>query len=139
MNIDEILKTFNNRDAEYILIGGMNFMIRHLPVLTFDVDLWVKDSPDNRLRCERALVKLDAEWGATDNDWRPVKEYRPGWLERQCVFFLSTPHGAVDVFRNVMGLESWQDCQTRAVSCKTAAGVAFMALSDEDMLACQYA
>jgi hypothetical protein len=40
MNIDRILETFNRRDVSYLLIGDMNFLLRHAPVLTYDVDLW---------------------------------------------------------------------------------------------------
>lgn len=31
MNIDCILDTFNRRDVEFILLGGMNFLLRHKP------------------------------------------------------------------------------------------------------------
>ena len=50
----------------------MNFLLRHKPVLTFDVDIWIEDSEPNRKRCERVLAQLDAEWGRSDQDWRPV-------------------------------------------------------------------
>ena len=34
MNIDHILQMFNASEVEYLLIGGMNFLLRHEPVLT---------------------------------------------------------------------------------------------------------
>ena len=55
MNVDQILRAFNETQVEYILIGGMNFLLRHAPILTFDVDLWIDDTPENRARCEAAL------------------------------------------------------------------------------------
>ena len=42
MNVDRILETLNRQDVRYILIGRMNFLLRHTPVLTFDVDVWVE-------------------------------------------------------------------------------------------------
>ena len=50
MNIDEILATMNRHGCQFLLIGGMNFMLRHQPILTYDVDLWVEDSDENRRR-----------------------------------------------------------------------------------------
>ena len=49
MNVDRILETFNRHEVAWLLIGGMNFLLRHKPVLTFDVDLWVDDTVQNRL------------------------------------------------------------------------------------------
>jgi hypothetical protein len=57
MTVDQILETFNRRQAGYLLIGGMNFLLRHQPVLTFDVDLWVADTPENLRRTEGLNLK----------------------------------------------------------------------------------
>ena len=37
MNVDAMLRVLNEEQVDYLLIGGMNFLIRHLPKLTFDV------------------------------------------------------------------------------------------------------
>ena len=139
MNVDSILREFNEHHVSYILIGGMNFLLRHAPVLTFDIDVWIDDTPKNRDRCENTLAALHAEWGATDDDWRPVAARPPGWLGRQILFCLTSPHGSIDVFRAVKGLESWETCRQRAYSESTAAGTSYPGLSDEDMLTCQIA
>jgi len=115
MDVDQILETFNRRRVDYLLIGGVNFLLRHAPVLTFDVDLWIEDSAENRRRCETALGQLRAEWGAAENDWGPVAEKTPGWLDRQGVFCLTSPHGAIDVFRAVKGLGTWAASRAEAV------------------------
>ncbi|HMP76278.1 MAG TPA: hypothetical protein PKE12_08285 [Kiritimatiellia bacterium] len=59
LDVDAIFDAFNSREVEYILIGGMNFLLRHQPVLTFDVDVWIHDTAENRTRCEAALNALD--------------------------------------------------------------------------------
>ena len=139
MNVDEILKALNDEQVDYLLIGGMNFLLRHLPELTFDVDVWVRDDAINLERVNRALQHLGAEWGASDKEWRAV----PGdwhWLQRQGCFCMTTRHGALDVFRNVRGLEGrYDECRAAAVPSLTTKGVRFPALSDEHMLACQQA
>lgn len=139
MNVDQILKTMNAHQVAYLLIGGMNFLLRHAPVLTYDVDLWIDDTPHNLDLCEAALGDLQAAWGAGDEDWGPVADKPSGWLQRQAVFCLTSPYGAIDVFRSVKGLESWSTSHAAAQADATAGGVPFPGLSDEDMLKCQMA
>ena len=136
MNIDRILAAFNQHGVGYLLIGGVNFLLRHQPVLTYDVDLWVEDTADNLVRAEAALATLDAAWGSTEATWRPVRELPAGWLRRQGLYCLSSPHGAIDVFRTVRGLANWSVCRQRAVAGATGAGVAYWGLSDADILVC---
>lgn len=139
MNVDRVLDTMNRHGVGYLLIGGMNFLLRHRPVLTFDVDLWIEDSDENRRRTERALAELEAAWGQTEEDWGPVAVRKSGWLDQQGLFSLSTPHGAVDIFRSVKGLDDWHACHKQAVPSTTPNGVSCLGLSDHDMLRCQYA
>jgi hypothetical protein len=139
MNVDAMLRVLNEEQVDYLLIGGMNFLLRHLPELTFDVDIWAADGEENLRRLNRALRRLGAQWGRTEAEWRPVPE-DPGWLRSQPVFSLTTDHGALDIFREVRGLEGrFADCKARRVPVETAAGVACPSLSDQDMLACQEA
>lgn len=139
MNVDEILGALNDQQADYLLIGGMNFLLRHLPELTFDVDVWVRDDAANLERVNRTLQKLGAEWGASDKEWRAVSDdWR--WLQRQGCFCLITKHGALDVFRDVRGLEGrYEECRAAASLSVTTNGVRYLALSDAHMLACQEA
>jgi len=139
MNVDQILRELNGHGVAYILIGGMNFLLRHVPIVTFDVDLWIEDTEENLDRCERALVALRAEWGEADADWGPVAAREPGWLLRQSLFCLTSPYGSVDVFRAVKGLESWAACRSRAYRGETALATPYWGLSDEDMLRSQTA
>ena len=139
MNVDTILATMNQNDVRYLLIGGMNFMLRHHPLLTYDVDFWIEDREDNRRRCESALADLDAEWGSTDKTWAPVKEIPSGWLDKQAIYCLNSPHGAIDIMRAVEGLGNWQESWLSAVQEQTKAGMNYRGLSDEDMLKCQLA
>lgn len=139
MDVDNILATMNDCQVEYLLIGGMNFLLRHEPVLTFDVDLWIDDRAANLRRCERALGTLEAEWGESDSDWRKVAERGPGWLDCQPVFCLNSPSGAIDIFRAVTGLPDWSATRARASRDTTASGTAYWGLSDEDMLRSQLA
>jgi hypothetical protein len=139
MNVDHIFATLNRCQVAWILIGGMNFLLRHKPILTYDVDIWIEDRPTNLARCEAALAQLDAEWGRSDDDWRPVAEHPASWLQWQMLFCLLSPHGAIDVFRRVPGLDEWRTAYSAARRERTAGNVDYVGLSDEDMLKCQYA
>jgi hypothetical protein len=140
VNIDRILGVFNAHGVQYLLIGGMNFVLRHAPMMvTVDIDFWVEDSTDNLHRCEAALAELGAEWGASDDDWRLVTQRKPGWLSQQAVFSLNSAAGPIDIFRAVRGLSAWQECRLRSQGGTTTGGTPFVALSDADMLACQLA
>lgn len=139
MNVDRILQALNDSGVDYLLIGGMNFLLRHLPELTFDVDIWVRDDAENLSRLNGSLQRLGAAWGRTEAEWRPIgDDWR--WLQSQGVFCLTTAHGALDVFRDVRGLEGqYRECKARGISTATASGVPFTGLSDRDMLTCQEA
>lgn len=139
LNADHILQTLKDCSVDYILIGGMNFLLRHKPVLTFDVDIWIDDTLGNRQRCAEALVALEAEWGPSEDTWAPVAGLEQDWLMRQVLFSLTTAAGPLDVFRRVAGLSSWQDSRLRGEICKTATGTEYCSLSDADMLVCQFA
>lgn len=139
LDIDHILRTLNDAQADYILIGGMNFLLRHVPELTFDIDVWVADTPANLTRVNHALRVLGAEWGPSDSSWKPVPD-DPGWLTLQPLFCLTTRHGALDVFRDVRGLEGrYAECRSESVPSKTPACVPYQALSDRHMLETQLA
>ena len=139
MNVDEILKALNDEQVDYLLIGGVNFLLRHLPEVTFDVDVWVRDESANLDRVNRALQKLGAEWGAREIEWHAVPNDWH-WLQRQGCFCMTTRHGALDVFRDVRGLEGrYEECRAAADPSATTNGVLYRALSDAHMLACQEA
>src|SRR5687767_6206542 len=125
MNVDYILSTFHQHQVDYLMIGGMHFLLRHSPILTYDVDLWIEDSDANRVRAEGALAALDAEWGRTDADWEPVAAKPAGWLSAQGVYCLNSPHGAIDIFRQVAGLGDWHTSVQSAVATSTMGGISY--------------
>jgi hypothetical protein len=135
VNTDHLLETFNRHQVRYILVGGVNFLLRHAPVLTFDIDLWIRDDPENLRRCEQALASLDAAWGRDDADWKPVADQTPGWLGQQGIFCLTSPYGAIDIFKFLLGVDNWDHALSRSTLMTTGAGAPIQSLSDEDMIA----
>jgi len=139
MNVDAVLTALNNRGVEYLLVGGMNFLLRHKPVLTFDIDIWIRDTDANCNLCEQALSDMKAQWGATEAEWGAVSLLSPGWLRRQSMFCLTTAYGALDVFRTLPGPDSWGKAVAASVECRTHNNTTCRGLNDLDMLRCQEA
>jgi hypothetical protein len=133
-----ILRTFGEHQVDCLLIGGMNFLLRHQPVTTFDIDFWIADEAENRARVARALSRLGAESERMDGSWGRVST-EEDWLVRQPVHCLTSPAGAIDIFRFVHGLDSYEGCKSRAVVCKNEESTEYRCLCDEDMLQCQLA
>lgn len=143
MNVDLILSTFRRHEADFVLIGGMNFFLVHSPVTTFDVDLWVKDDGETHRRVHHALAELAAEvsFSPKGDDWQLVGDLADeSWLRRSAVFGLNSPPGAVNVSRSVTGLD--EGYAVLAPTCplrRTPTGIEFRSLSDELMIKCQLA
>ena len=117
----------------------MNFLLRHQPVLTLDVDLWVADSDENLGRVAEALRDVGARWGRDDASWGPAPDGFD-WLRRQPVVCMTSRLGAIDIFREVAGLEGqWSACYARSTKERTPTGIPYVSLSNRDMLACQMA
>ena len=139
MDVDRFLRVFAAHQAEVILIGGMNFYLRHQGGMTFDIDFWIEDTAQNRARINSALLELEASWGKNEETWGPVPA-APEWLEEQTVFCLTTSAGALDLFREVKGLEGrFHECYERSEIHRTSEGTPYRSLNEEDMLACQLA
>ena len=139
MDIDRILRILNAHQVDFILIGGVNFLLNHVPVLTFDTDIWFRNSSKNRDCLNRALQEMGAEWGETENTFRSVPE-DPNWLKRQVLFCLNTRFGALDIMAEVKGLEGrYHECREATTEKQTPAGIAHLSLSDKHMLDCQLA
>jgi hypothetical protein len=139
MNVEHILKTLNRHGTESLLIGGMNFLLNHSGPQTYDVDFFVRDSTENRTRLNAALSELNCEWGPDEARWKALPA-DPAWLAKQPVFCLTSPHGAIDIFRAVKGLEDGFDaCLARAIRHAMPDGEVYFGLGDEDMLRCQLA
>ncbi len=76
MNIDGILSTLNQHQVRYILIGGVNFLLNHKPVLTFDLDIWIEDSLENHSHLLQALIEMEAEWGPREESWKKGRDMK---------------------------------------------------------------
>ena len=66
-NIDHILATLGRHQVDYLLIGGVNFLLRHAPVLTYDVDVWIEGTRN------KARVRYFQDSLGKGHDDRPAR------------------------------------------------------------------
>ena len=62
------------------------------------IDVWIADNPKNLERTVTYMKSINAEWGAKEDDWKPVPDTTT-WLTLQLVFYLTSPITAIDIFR----------------------------------------
>ena len=133
----DVLRTLQDFEVAYLLIGGMNFFLAHQPISTQDIDVLIEDSEDNRRRCELALTAMDAEWGKSDSDWGYVRDKASGWLSQQQVYCMLTKFGPLDIFRSVKGVDSFEEAKQRASFKMLEEKISVSLLSARDLLECQ--
>ena len=56
----ELLRTLNEHEVEYLIVGGCAVMKYTEPRFTKDLDVWVRNSPANAARVYRALAEFGA-------------------------------------------------------------------------------
>lgn len=56
----DILSCLKGEKVEFIIVGAYALAAHGLPRATGDIDIWVKNSPDNAQRIIRALIKFGA-------------------------------------------------------------------------------
>jgi hypothetical protein len=138
LNFREIFRRLNEENARWPLAGGMNVFLQHGHDLTQDVDIFIEATSANFAAVNRALRRMNAAWGATSDNWKPVPE-DPNWLARQSVICMTTQLGFLDIFTSLPGIDETYDQVWRRAFIGDISGVAFRGLCNADMLACQKA
>jgi len=56
----ELLRVLNEKQAEYLVVGGYAVMKYTEPRFTKDLDLWIRNSPENAAKVYEALAEFGA-------------------------------------------------------------------------------
>jgi hypothetical protein len=59
-DLKELLRSFNEKEIEYLIVGGYAVMKYTEPRFTKDLDLWIGNSPENAARVYDALADFGA-------------------------------------------------------------------------------
>ncbi len=73
--IEKLWSLLHSNDVKFILVGGFATNLHGHNRLTADIDLWLKDSPENRKKLRKALSELGL------GDLKEVESMQmiPGW------------------------------------------------------------
>lgn len=106
----DLLAAFAEGQVEYLLVGGQAVALHGHPRFTKDADLWIRDTPENVQRCQRALVTF----GAPPNVVQAVAQ--ASGLD---VVWMGHPPARIDLVKAVPGGDfdaAWQSRVTLPVA-----------------------
>ena len=100
-DFEELLKTFNGNEVEYLIVGGYAMMLYTEPRYTKDLDVWILANPENAAKVWRAL----ADFGA------PLAGLNPDDFSKEGFFYqIGQPPVRVDILMSIDGVkfeEAW--------------------------------
>jgi hypothetical protein len=100
----ELLDAFNAHGVEYLVIGGHAVGAYSEPRLTKDLDILIRDTPENGERIYRALTAFGA----------PIEEYQPSDFHGHSnqVIQFGVPPNRIDILQAIAGVsveDAWHD------------------------------
>lgn len=111
---EEFLKfwsALNNNHVEYIMVGGVATNLNGYQRLTDDIDVWIKDSPENRKKLRKAFYDY---WGI-DFFMIETMQIVTGWTN-----FNLNNGIRLDIMLDMKGLEEYSFDECYEVSNKAA-------------------
>jgi hypothetical protein len=105
---EEILKFWKalfEHKVEYIMVGGYATNLHGFQRYTGDIDIWIKDSRENRLKIRKAFSDV----GMEDYEMFEEMQFVPGWND-----FRLNNGLRLDILTSMKGLEgfSFDECIT---------------------------
>lgn len=68
-------ESLSKNEVQYIMVGGFAAIMHGISRITQDVDIWIKDTPDNRFRLRKTINEL----GLGDYESFENIDFIPGW------------------------------------------------------------
>jgi hypothetical protein len=128
------LRTFNDHNVKYVLIGGYASSILGAPIITNDVDVCYERSPENMDRLAGALQELHASLRVAG-----VAEELPFILDGKTLaagdsFTFRTAAGDLDVLGTPSGTGGFRDLDADATSYDLGEGLVVRVVSLDDLI-----
>ncbi|HEX8376665.1 MAG TPA: DUF6036 family nucleotidyltransferase [Pedobacter sp.] len=102
----DFLTALNNKDVEYILVGGFSVILNGYSRTTGDMDIWVKRSPVNYQKISQAFIEFRMPvFDMTEGNFLN----HPNWD----VFTFGLPPSAIDIMVSLKGL-NFDECFKKA-------------------------
>lgn len=94
-DFQDILRAFNAHKVKYLVVGGYAFGVHLEPRTTKDIDLWIRNDPENA----RAVFHALAEFGA------PIAGLSPADFTDGTIFQMGQPPERIDILQQVSGVD----------------------------------
>jgi hypothetical protein len=101
-DFQDILRAFNAHKVKYLVVGGFAFGVHLEPRATKDIDLWIREDPENA----KAVFQALAEFGA------PIAGMTPDDFMDGTIFQMGQPPERIDILQQVSGLDfdsAWEN------------------------------
>lgn len=119
----ELLRRFNDKKAEYLIVGGYAVMKYTEPRFTKDLDVWIRNSPENAARVYEAL----AEFGAPlQKDGLVPKDF----TSEDMTYQIGVAPVRIDILTHISGVQFTPAWQNRVASTFFEVPVYFISLDD---------
>lgn len=112
---ERILRTFQEHDVEYVLIGAFAATIHGSVLRTEDVDACPSASPSNLRKLASALTALEAKELDPHEGELVEREWDASMLAGDVTWLLATPFGRVDLVFEPAGTTGYEDLARGAV------------------------
>jgi len=119
----ELLRVWNEKQAEYLIVGGYAVMKYTEPRFTKDLDLWIRNSPENAAKVYQAL----AEFGAPlEKDGLLPKDFTSEDLTYQ----IGVAPVRIDILTRISGIQFAEAWRNRVAGTFFDIPVHFISLGD---------
>lgn len=121
----KLLRAFSEKQIDYLIVGGYAVMIYTEPRFTKDLDVWIRNSPENAVKVYQALVEFGAP---LQNDGLLPADFASDNLTYQ----IGIAPVRIDILTGISGVR-FEDAWTRRVT-NTFLGVSVHFISLEDLV-----
>jgi hypothetical protein len=111
---DEMIRSLNEHQVQFVLIGGLAATLYGSPHPTYDVDITPEDSPENLGRLSAALRALDARIRIEGIPGGLPFDHDATSLARMTVLNLITRAGDLDIAMHPAGVETFAEWNAHA-------------------------
>ncbi|MGH9739366.1 MAG: nucleotidyltransferase [Candidatus Acidiferrales bacterium] len=119
----ELLRAFNEKGAEYLIVGGYAVMKYTEPRFTKDLDVWIRNSAENAVKVYQALT----EFGAPLTSDRLTPE---DFASEDMTYQIGVAPVRVDILTRVSGIQFAEAWQNRVESTFFGVPVHFISVKD---------
>ncbi len=105
--LKDLWRAFEKNNLKYIMVGGFASILNGYNRLTSDIDIWIKDTKENRKILQNSLIEI----GLTHLPDLENIDFIPGWSS------INLPSGfELDVMTSLKGFEQeqFEDCYSTA-------------------------